>query len=44
MIIIKLKDGSIKEYEKQPTILEIAESISSGLARVTLAGEVNGEL
>ncbi len=42
MIKITLKDGSIKEYQKNSSIKEIAESISSGLARVALAGEVDG--
>lgn len=44
MIQIKLKDGSIKSYESGSTILDIAKDISEGLARVALAGEVNGEL
>ncbi|RCX16914.1 threonyl-tRNA synthetase [Anaerobacterium chartisolvens] len=42
MIKITLKDGSVKEYQKGSTIKEIAESISAGLARVALAGEVDG--
>lgn len=42
MINITLKDGSIKEYNEGITIKEIAESISAGLARVALAGEVDG--
>jgi len=44
MIKITLKDGSIKEFEAGVSIQEIAESISAGLARVTLAGEVDGEV
>lgn len=44
MIQIKLKDGSIKSYESGSTILDITKDISEGLARVALAGEVNGEL
>ncbi len=40
---ITLKDGSVKEYDSPKTIMEIAEDISPGLARNTLAGEVNGE-
>lgn len=40
---IILKDGSIKEYEKSMSILEIAADISEGLARMACAGEVNGE-
>ena len=42
MIKITLKDGSQKEYEKGVSIMEVAESISAGLARVALAGEVDG--
>ncbi|MGI6084542.1 MAG: threonine--tRNA ligase [Acetivibrionales bacterium] len=44
MIKIQLKDGSEKSYNKGTTILEVAKDISEGLARVALAGEVNGEL
>lgn len=44
MIKVTLKDGSIKEYDKGITIKEVAESISAGLARVALAGEVNGSV
>jgi threonyl-tRNA synthetase len=44
MIKITLKDGSVKEFEAGVSIQEIAESISAGLARVTLAGEVDGEV
>ena len=44
MIKVTLKDGSIKEYEKGTTILEAAKAISEGLARVALAGEVDGEV
>lgn len=40
---IILKDGSIKEYEKSMSVLEIAADISEGLARMACAGEVNGE-
>ncbi|HHV96499.1 MAG TPA: threonine--tRNA ligase [Clostridiaceae bacterium] len=42
MIKVTLKDGSINEYKKGITIKEVAESISAGLARVALAGEVDG--
>ena len=44
MIKITLKDGSSKEYEKGTKIIDVAKSISEGLARVALAGEVNGEV
>ena len=43
-MIITLKDGSKKEYDKVMTVLEIAADISEGLARVACAGEINGEL
>ncbi|NLC44346.1 MAG: threonine--tRNA ligase [Clostridiales bacterium] len=39
---IRLKDNSIKEYENGLSVLDIAKDISPGLARVALAGEVNG--
>lgn len=44
MINITLKDGSSKEYKEGTTVLEVAESISAGLARVALAGEVDGKV
>ena len=44
MIEITLKDGSKKSFEKGTTILDIAKSISEGLARAALAGEVDGEV
>ncbi len=44
MIKITLKDGSVKEFEKEMSILDIAKSISEGLARIATAGEVNGEV
>lgn len=43
MIKITLKDGSIIEINRGATVLEAAETISGGLARVALAGEVNGK-
>ncbi len=44
MIKITLKDGIIKEYQEGVTVREVAESISAGLARVALAGEVDGRV
>ncbi len=43
-ITITLPDGSEREYKKGTTGLEIAESISSGLARVALSITVNGDI
>ena len=41
---ITLKDGSVKEYAQNVTVLDVAKDISEGLARVAVAGEVNGEV
>ena len=44
MLKITLKDGSVKEFEGKVSILELAKSISEGLARNACAGIVNGEV
>ncbi|WP_437921572.1 threonine--tRNA ligase [Sphingobacterium sp. LRF_L2] len=44
MINITLPDGSVRQYEKGTTAMQIALSISEGLARNVLAAEVNGEI
>ena len=44
MIKITLPDGSIREYEKGTTALDVAKSISEGLARKVLAASINGEV
>ena len=44
MIKITLPDGSVKEYEKGTTSMEVAKSISEGLARKVLASEINGQV
>jgi len=43
MINIKFPDGSVRQYEAGVTPLQVAESISAGLARNVLAASVNGE-
>ena len=43
-IKITLPDGSVREYEKGTTGLQIASSISEGLARNVLAAKVNGQV
>jgi threonyl-tRNA synthetase len=43
MVKITLPDGSVREYQKGVTALEIAKSISEGLARKVLVASVNGE-
>ena len=44
MIRITLPDGTIKQFPKGTTSLEIAKSISEGLARNVLSAKVNGEV
>lgn len=44
MIKITLKDGSIKEVESGSSILDIANEISTGLARNAMCGKINGEV
>ena len=44
MIKVTLKDGSVKEYAKGTTVMEIAKAISEGLARSIVAASVNGEV
>lgn len=44
MINITFPDGAMRQYEKGITALDIAKSISEGLARKVLAAEVNGQV
>ena len=44
MIKIKFPDGSVREYNKGITSLEIAEQISPRLAKEVYAASVNGEI
>ena len=41
MINIKFPDGSVRQYESGVTPLQVAESISSGLARQVMAASIN---
>jgi threonyl-tRNA synthetase len=43
-IRIQLPDGSVREMPEGSSALDVAKSISEGLARVVLAAEVDGEL
>ena len=43
-IHITFPDGNVREYESGTTAMEIAQSISQGLARNVLAAKVNGEV
>jgi threonyl-tRNA synthetase len=44
MPVITLPDGSKREYDQAVTVMDVALSIGSGLAKATLAGKVNGSL
>ncbi|MDX1956096.1 MAG: TGS domain-containing protein, partial [Chitinophagaceae bacterium] len=44
MINITLPDGSVRQYEQGVSALDIAKSISEGLARKVLAAQINGEV
>ncbi|SFS68730.1 threonyl-tRNA synthetase [Zhouia amylolytica] len=43
MIKITLPDGSVKEFEKNSTPMDVAKSISEGLARNVISASFNGE-
>ncbi|HZI52823.1 MAG TPA: TGS domain-containing protein [Chitinophagaceae bacterium] len=44
MINITFPDGAVRQYEKGVSALDIAKSISEGLARKVLAANVNGKI
>ncbi len=44
MINIQFPDGAVRQYEKGTSALDIAKSISEGLARKILAATVNGQV
>lgn len=44
MIKVTLKDGSIIEIKEGSSILEVAKTISEGLARNATCGEIDGEI
>jgi threonyl-tRNA synthetase len=44
MIKITLPDGAVREYPQGTSSLEVAKSISEGLARKVIAANVNGEV
>lgn len=44
MINVTLPDGSVKQYEKGISAMDIAKSISEGLARNVLAAKVDGQV
>ena len=44
MLRITLPDGAVREFTDSVTVLDVAKNISSGLAKATLAGVVDGKL
>ena len=44
MVAITLPDGSVKNFEGNTTVMEVAQSIGTGLAKATVAGRVDGHL
>src|ERR1700704_5168321 len=44
MIKITFPDGAVREYQEGITSMEIAKSISEGLAKKIIAASVNGEV
>ena len=44
MIAITLPDGSRREFDSPVTVMQVAAAIGAGLAKATLAGEVDGRL
>ena len=44
MINITFPDGAVRQYEQGSSAMEVARSISEGLARRILAAEINGEV
>ncbi len=44
MPVIRLPDGSERKFEQAVTVAEVAANIGAGLARVALAGKVDGKL
>ena len=44
MPVVRLPDGSERNFDNPVTVAEVAASIGAGLARAALAGKVNGQL
>ena len=44
MLNITLPDGAVRQYEKGTSAMDVAKSISHGLAKKVLAAKVNGEV
>ena len=44
MPVVRLPDGSERKFDQPVTVMEVATSIGSGLARAAIAGKINGRL
>jgi len=44
MPVVTLPDGSQREFDHPVTVMDVASGIGAGLAKATLAGEVDGKL
>src|SRR5688500_17216521 len=44
MIKLSFPDGSVREYESDISPMEVAKSISEGLARKVLVANINGQV
>jgi threonyl-tRNA synthetase len=42
--VVRLPDGSERKFDQPVTVMEVATSIGSGLARAAIAGKINGKL
>ncbi len=40
---ITLPDGKVLDFDKEPTVLEVAQKIGAGLAKGTLGAKINGQ-
>jgi len=44
VLVVRLPDGSERKFDHPVTVMEVAASIGSGLARAAIAGKINGKL
>ena len=44
MIKVTLKDGSVREFDNEISVMDIAKSISEGLARAIVAASVDSKV
>ena len=44
MPVVRLPDGSERDFNQPVTVMEVAKSIGAGLARAAIAGKINGKL